>query len=246
MGFRLQARDVAILKDVFRYRVQSYEQIRTRLFADAHCTACSRRIRALCAAGYLKSFSHVVGDRSYRYVETTDRGWLAVRNQFTYDMNRPHLKSESPLHDIRFADVASRFEELGCLAEFWPENLIRSSTALSETEALLDLLAHETDAALVVTAPNGRRYLYALEYELNKKAPARYKEKLASYYACRDLQGLIYVSATQEILNSLARQNAEICREKRSILFQALESDVLNSSGKLRFQGHQNAVIEFT
>jgi hypothetical protein len=85
-----------------------------------------------------------------------------------------------------------------------------------------------------------------LEYELNKKTPARYKEKLLSYYASRELQGLIYVSATHEILNSLARVNAEICSERRSILYQALESDVLNSSGRLRFQGHQNAVIEFS
>ena len=98
----------------------------------------------------------------------------------------------------------------------------------------------------MMTAPNGRRYLYALEYELNKKAPARYKEKLTSYYTSRHIQGLIYISAAQEILHSLARVNAEICRERRSILFQALESDVLKSTGKLRFHGHQNAVIEFS
>ena len=110
---------------------------------------------------------------------------------------------------------------------------------------LSDLVLIEADAALSVTAPNGRRYLYALEYELNKKSPARYKEKLTSYYTNRHLQGVIYVCATQEIVNSLARVNADVCGEKRSVLFQALESDVLKSPGKLRFQGHQGALIEF-
>ena len=245
MSLQLQPRDVAILKDVFRFRVKSYEQIRSQFFSDANPTACFRRLRKLCDAGYLKGFSHVVGNKSQKYVETNDLGWKAIRNAFKYEMDHPHLKSESPFHDIRFAEVASRFEKLGCFAEIWLENLLQSSTSLSEMPDLSDLVLLETDAALRVTAPNGRRYLYALEYELNKKSPARYKEKLMAYYTCRHIQGLIYVAATHEILNSLARVNAEVCGDKRSILYWALESDVLKSTDKLQFLGHRNALIEF-
>ena len=245
MGLQLQPRDVAILKDVFRFRVKSYEQIRVQFFLGRHESVCYERLRELCEARYLNCFSHVVDNRSHKYVETTDLAWKVIRRAFKYEMDQPHLKSESPLHDIRFADVASRFEKLHCFAELWPENLLRSSSSLAEQPGLNELFLIEADAALKVTAPNGRRYLYALEYELNKKSPARYKEKLTNYYTNRHLQGVIYVDGSPEIFNSLARLNAEVCGEKRSILFQALESDVLNSSSKLRFQGHQGALIEF-
>ena len=117
MSIQLQPRDVAILKDVFRFRVKSYEQIRAQFFLGRHETICYERLRELSKAGYLNCFSHVVDNRSQKYVETTAAAWKVIRNAFKYEMDHPHLKSESPLHDIRFADVVARFEKLKCVVE---------------------------------------------------------------------------------------------------------------------------------
>jgi len=179
-----------------------------------------------------------------KYVETTEKAWKAIREQWSFEVDRPHYRSESPLHDLRLNEVLFRFEKLNCFRSFYTENLLQSSSALAQEPNLRDLAKLQADGAMTVVGPDNRILTYGIELESSKKTPERYREKVASYYLARRIRGVIYICSEQEILNSLARIDTEVRGENKSFLFTALESEVLKSEGKMFFKSTQEHGIE--
>ena len=124
------------------------------------------------------------------------------------------------------------------------ENLLQSSSALRADMKFRDLARLNADAALVLNGPDRQTYVYGVELELSKKAPERYQEKLQSYYRADGIDGVIYITANQEIQDSLTRIDSDLCKQRDSILYLGSEADVLKSDKKIYFRNAKANGIE--
>ncbi len=244
MTIDLRSRDIKILKLVYACRVATYHQIARLCFGDRHRTTAYRRIRKLCDEGLLRATFAISDEYEQKYVEATERSWKFIREQWPFELNSPHFKSESPIHDLRFNEIVFKFEKLKTIKSFYTENLLQSSLTLAQDQSIRDLVKLQADGALVLNGSDGRTYTYGLEFEISKKNPERYREKIGSYYLARGIDGVIYVCSEREILNSLARIDKEVRQDTDSILYLGLETEVLKSQGKIFFQNAKEHAIE--
>jgi hypothetical protein len=240
----LQERDTRILKFVYASRVASYSQILKRYFKGCHRTAAYRRIRHLRKENFLKLESTVVYDKVLEYFRITEKAWEQICDSWPFTIDSPYFKSESPSHDLRLNSIFFCFEKLKSFKIFLPENLLQSSSALKADMKFRDLARLHADGALVLMGPDGQTYVYGIELELSKKAPDRYQEKLQSYYRADGIDGVIYITADQEIENSLAKIDSDLCKQRDSILYLASETDVLNASHRMYFKNAKVNGIE--
>jgi len=244
MSIILQERDRKILKFAFAHRVVSFTQIQKRYFSNICRTVASRRVRQLVLAGYLQSFAIGEGSTVYKYVRVTERGWAAIREAWPFEIDNPLFKTESPIHDLRLAELAFSLEKLSTFKSFFTENLLQSSSALAEDDRFKAIAKLQADGALVLAPPNSPLYVYGVEIEISRKSPERYREKLLNYYMAAGLDGVLYISDSQVILDAVARTDAEIRSGRSSILHMALEKSVLSSNGKIRFVRADGGAIE--
>ena len=244
MPIDLQWRDREIFKFIYAFRVASFSQIQKRYFQNVFRTACPRRLRQLESAGLLEI--SVIGTKShvYRYVSLTAKAWHEIRENWPFEIDRPMFKSESPLHDLRVAELFFRFERLSTFSQLMTENLLQSSSAIAEDPKFRSLAKLQADAALVLSPKNSEPYVYGVEFEISKKAPDRYRDKLLNYYMADGIDGVLYVSDSQATLDAVARIDKEIRTKADSILHLALEKDVLGSNGKIFFRKVSEGGIE--
>lgn len=244
MALEIQERDTRILKFVFACKVASYRQIVQRCFSERDKSAGYRRIRKLCRDGYLKPLTFTSQDCEIKYAEVTEKAWKVIRELWSFEVDRPHFRSESPLHDIRLNELFFRFEKLKGFRAFYTENLLQSSVALAQEPNLSDLAKIQADAALLLNAPGNRVITFGVELEISKKTPERYAEKLASYYISRRPAGVIYVCSEREIAKALARTDTEVRGEKKSSVFFCMEDKVMKSEGNIILENSQGQKLE--
>ena len=236
MKIVVQHRDREILKYAFVFRVVTYDQVRRRFFAANKDSAARRRIRRLCAVHLLRAFFVQRDKKPVKCLGLTEKGWSVIARSWSFEIDRPHFQSESAEHDIRLAEIHSRFEKLNLYANFLSENVLQSSSALKDKAEYRDLINIQADGALVLKDPSGRRYLYAVELEVSRKTIERYEKKLTAYYRVGGIDGVIYVCADQEIKDLIAKVDRDIRTTKDSIVYLGDESSVMNSQDKMFFK----------
>lgn len=244
MSIKLQKRDIQLLKFVYTFRVASYGQLLKKFFKGCHRTAAYRRIRHLKKEGLLKLGSTVVSERSIDYFRVTDKAWDLICNSWPFEIDSPYFKSESPEHDLRLIDIFFCFEKLKTFRNFMSENLLQSSSELKADMKFRDLAKLYADGALVLKGPDGQTYVYGVELELSKKSPDRYSDKLRSYYNADGIDGVIYITANQEISNAVTKSDTAACNLRDSILYLGLEADVLKFEDKIFFKSTTGNGIE--
>lgn len=236
MSIRLQERDLELLKLAFKFRVISYSQIHTKLFAGCNPRTSCRRIRELSKAGLLSQRFLRFEERAKKSVSLTNNGWHCIRTHWPFEIDRPHLKSESPEHDVRFADVVLKFEKLQLFDGFFTENLLQSSSTFLDDPSFRDLVNLQSDGAIRLKDPAGRPYLYAVEFEISKKSLERYEKKLSAYYQSGGIDGVIYICEGTEIPTLIARADKNVRPGTESIVFLGDETAVMKNSGKMFFR----------
>src|SRR6056297_1337940 len=128
MGIAIQSRDRKVLKFVFSYRVVTFDQIFRRFFTGLHVSAASRRVRKLVADKLLKDIPSHRRGYLINCLGVTEKGLKVVCEDWGFEIDRPHIDSESPIHDFHLAEVGLRFEALTLFKGMFPENLLQSST----------------------------------------------------------------------------------------------------------------------
>lgn len=244
MPMSIQLRDLQILKFVYTQRVATYNQISRRFFAGKHSTLVERCLRRHREANYLTPYPIRIGKKINQYVEVTAKGFELIKESWDFDVDNPLFKSESPLHDINLNEIIFKLEGLKSFKMFYSENILQSSSSLKADLIFADLVKLYSDGALLLNGPDGLLYVYAVEFEQSKKNPDRYREKFQSYYRVSGIDGVIYVYSSQEIANSLAKIDREVCGDDKSILYLSSVDNVLNSNGKIYFENNKSQGIE--
>ena len=243
MAIEIQHRDLQIMRFAFAFRVVTYSQIRRKFFAKNHESAARNRINLLSKHGYLKSIGTDSNGRLHKCVCPTEKAWSMIANSWDYEVDRPHFRSESIEHDFRLAEVSLKFEKLTLFQSFATENLLQSSSYLASHAYYRDLVNIQSDAALSMKDAEGTEFLYAIEFEISKKSPDRYRQKLGAYYKAGGIDGVIYICGSQEVLDLIARTDREIRTNEASVVYLGSEDDVLKSNEKMIFKASDGAGI---
>jgi hypothetical protein len=236
MKIVIQQRDREILKYVFTFRVVTYDQVRRKFFSENKDSAARKRIRELRAVKLLRSSYIEYNQKAVKCISLTEKGWGLIARSWPFEIDRPYLKSESPGHDFRLAEVHLCFEKLKLYEDFLSENLLQSSSVLKEKLELRGLINIQADGALILKDNSGRRYLYAVEFEASRKTIERYQKKLSSYYQVGGIDGVIYICADQGLKDLIVKVDREIRTGSDSIVYLGEESRVLSSQGKMFFK----------
>lgn len=233
MGVQLQERDRRVLQTTFVARVISMDQLCRMFFSKNHRAVGYARILKLQRSGYLRSLYIEHKEGSRKCVKITDKGWDAIKTRYG-QIDSPSLNSESPLHDVRMAEVAFRLSRLKSFRRLITENVLQTSMEFT-SGPFRDLVNLQSDAVLEVADSTGAKFSYAVEYELSKKAPERYAQKLSTYYKTGAISGVLYVCSDNEIVSAIARADKRVCNRRQSIVHVALESTVLQSTDRITF-----------
>lgn len=245
MPIELQQRDVELIRFVYAHRVVSYSQIWQKFFANRTIGTISPRLRKLTRDGFLKSaMMPIRNNYTERYFMPSEKSYEVVRHHWGFEIDMPHYKSESIAHDMCLVDLAFRMEKLTQYSKLLPENILQSSSALSQDTFLGDLSRAQSDGALYVTGKSGRVILFALELELSTKNVERYKSKLSAYYLAKGIRGVLYVCADQTIMSLLTKADEEIRTDRDSILHFTLLADALADCDKITFRNAKSGSFD--
>jgi hypothetical protein len=232
------------MKFVFACRAVTYDQIVRRHFQGMRERTAWRRIRRLSKRGFFKVSVIEICGKSVRAVQPLPAIWPLICEKWPFEIDTPHFKSESPEHDIRLAEMFMRLEKLVCYRSFFPENLLQSSLALAEDPRFRGAVKVQSDGALSVVDANGILRIYALELELSKKSPDRYRQKLIDYYLAQGIDGVLYVSPEREVERLIARIDEEIRSGRDSIVHFSYEASVISGPAKITFSNPEGGSLE--
>lgn len=246
MAVKLQPRDIKVMKFVFACRAVTYDQIIRRHFLDRHESTAWKRLRRLARHGFFKISVVEMGEKSLRMVQPLPAIWPVICEKWPFEIDTPHFKSESPEHDIRLAEVFLRLEKLSSYRTFFTENLLQSSLAIAEDPRFRDTAKIQSDGVLSVIDERGDLRIYAVELELSKKSPDRYREKLTDYYLAQGIDGVLYVSPKPEIERLIHRIDEEVRSGRDSIVHFAYERNVVSKGSKLIFSTSEGAKLELS
>lgn len=245
MSVQIQQRDEQVLKFIYACRVVTSRQILNRHFPGRHKTAGYARIRALIKAGLIRFGATTVNGHLTRYIQPLPKCWDIIGTKWTFDVDHPLFKSESPEHDIRVTECMMRIEKLKGFRSFFTENLLQSSSALAEDPRFGALSRIQSDGALTIIGKNGVPEIYAFEFELNKKNLERYREKITSYFLAKGIDGVFYVSPKTEVATALAKVEAEFGEHRMPLVWVATEESALRHDHALQFVNRLGEKIEF-
>lgn len=244
MKVELQPRDIQILKFVFACRVASYDQIFRRHFSGIKYEVARRRLRKLGVAGFIKISVLELFGKSLRVVQPLPKIWPYICEKWPLHVDVPHFKSESLEHDVRLTEVFMRLEKLKSFKSYFTENLLQSSTTLAEDPRFRDLTKIQADGALTVQDQKGNLRLYGVEFELSKKSPEGYMQKLIDYYLARGIDGVLYISPKDQVFSLLTRTDSEIGKNRRPLVWFCSEQTALAQSNKIIFKNREDHILE--
>ncbi len=247
MPLELQPRDLEIIRFVYAHRVASYSQIWRKFFPEKTIGTISPRLKKLIKGGFLRSaFQAINGGHAERYFLPCENAFEIVRHHWGFEIDKPHYKSESIVHDLHLTELAMRLEKLKQFKKLLPENLLQSSSTLTDDPFLGDLVRAQSDGALYITGLSGRGYLFALELELSDKSIERNKSKLSAYYFAKGVQGVLYFCSDESVIGPLSKADAEVRKDKNSIVYFALESEALCDSDKITLRNAKGGSFDMT
>lgn len=244
MKIEIQPRDIQIMKFVFACRVVSYDQVIRRHFPKTNEIVARRRLRKLSKAGFLKVGALEQFGKIVRVVQPLPQVWPLICEKWPLVLDTPHFKSESLEHDVRMAEVFMKLEKLKCYRSFFTENLLQSSIALAEDPRFKSLAKLQADGALTIADAAGNSKIYGVEFELSKKSPEGYRQKLIDYYLAKGIDGVLYVSPKREVQSLLTRIENEIGKDRDSFVWFSSEESALTATDKIIFNNRKGQTLE--
>lgn len=82
----------------------------------------------------------------------------------------------------------------------------------------------------------GNLKIYGIEFELNKKSPEGYWQKLIDYYLAKGINVVLYVSPKREVQSLLSRIEDEIGKDRPSLVWFSSDENVLTRLNTIIFK----------
>jgi len=154
------------------------------------------------------------------------------------------LKSNSINHDLRLNDVKYALTSKTLVTNYWTENILQSSIAVTNNLELSVFRTLQVDALVKLDNKQGGELLCALELEASCKGAAKYERKLKILYSAAQVGVVLYVCMNPEIEQVLKKNELLVSPAGQKKIYYAQYGEVTSKSMPVVFQNQNGFVIE--
>lgn len=231
----MTSRDRSIIDWLFESKVSNSHQLRRKFFAKGTHQALYRRLNRLHRGGWLSKTGYYERSK-LRFVFTiTEKSSRLIIGPDCSQVDIPTYRSYALEHDIALAEIRMRFDSLGMIKAFVPENRIQHDSEFLESVELKTYVGLRSDALMKVRFVDRRELWIPLEYEASLKSRERSYEKLLSYYTKSEAPAVLFVSRNSPIQRRMKEMDQEICKDFKSKVYFALFDDVVSTKENVTF-----------
>lgn len=223
-------------------KVALLEQIQRDLPKYKNIISLNRRIYTLKKGGYLKV--NYSADHPKKIVlSITKKGFSDYINYG--DCNRRELGSSKIEHDLALVDIRFILLRSEGISKYLSENEFLSFDTYYKNTELKSFILLRSDAVIQyeVNKTSKKKYWLSVEYEASKKTLNRYHDLLKHYYSAVDIPLVIYICASEQIKNMVARVEKRVKPSKQPFKFYYTILDELKQDPFLRFTTQEGKVL---
>jgi len=239
----ITTRDLKMLEFIIECKLASRDQLNWVFFKNSKCKrVINRRINKLMQRNLISRIGVQVDNRFLYCYEPTNFGLVYMTGKGKLSTLRSPQRSEKPLHDLTLVDLKLKLCSLGEVTDYLTENTLQSFDVSAIDPYLLELKAHNSDAAMRVRV-NSKSFWLAIEFEntlqsfdkMEKKITKLYDSKInAIIFICKDSSTLSSLQSIEKNYIRATTASPKIFYQKLDVLLSAIESisvsNILNQS----------------
>jgi DNA-binding MarR family transcriptional regulator len=242
----LTMRDYQLFHFLFRGKVSTVSQINKHIFSGIEEKTVHRRLTKLRKANFLSKGTFLQNDKPRVTFSLGEDGLAKIKEQLPYRVTEKSHRSDSPEHDITLNDIWAVLKGSHRISSYFSENELQTSRDLASDPRLKPFVDLNSDGVLSVQKGDEKVFT-ALEYDANKKAVGRYKDKIKQYYAHSSVPAVFYIGRNRSVLNAV--QNAERLvvkdLEKKFKFYYCSLNDVLECESQVTFESLSGRSFRF-
>ena len=123
---------------------------------------------------------------------------------------------------------------------------MQTSRELQGQDKFCPFVELNSDAAIVVKMEDDELML-AVEFEASQKSIKRYEAKLSGYYRYQNVEGVLYICVTSQILDMILKVDGKVSKKKYFCdgkVYAALLGNVLCGSSSITFKNTDGYVFD--
>lgn len=225
-------RDLKMLEFIIESKLASRDQLNFVFFKNSKCKrVINRRINKLMQRNLISRIGVQINDRFLYCYELTDVGIDTVKGSTRLSITKAPQRSEKPQHDLTLVELRLKISSFNEVTDYLTENVIQSFDICAVDSYLLELKAHNSDAAIRVKV-NSKSFWLALEFENTLQSLDKLEKKVTKIYDSK-INAIIFVcknSSTLSSLQNIEKKHLETTTSSPKIFYQKL--DVLLKSNE--------------
>lgn len=214
----LTPKDEKLLTYLFEHKAARVDQIHRDLFSNLSLRSVYYLINDLKKHKWIGAKGVFKKDRLVQVLHLYPKGFDLIGESLRYNFDDPVLKSDSPNHDLKLLDLVEWLKAFSMVDEIIPENILRSSSEISNDKILRVFKATRSDAYLSLKM-NGLVADTAFEYEHSEKSLTRAKQKLEQYHKYKSINLVLYCVDSVSFIKKLWDLDRDICSNSRSKIY---------------------------
>ena len=230
----LQTRDRKILNFLFSNKLATVNQINTAVFKNVRTSYAYLRLAKLRDAGYIISDVTPYQSVIQQIYLLSSKGLNYLINYDGLDTHHTQIRSDSRVHDLALVDILQRLKNLDCMTKIVTENDLVGLVDYENLKPYSTFKALQSDGYCQLRSKRGLLNV-AVEYEKSLKIKKRIAEKMLNYSYERDVDLILCIADSEQILKRLKQVDKEVYGSHTSKMYFSLTADVLDSSKQLQF-----------
>ncbi len=208
---KLTGRDLEIFKFLHEYKVIDYNLAKKYFFTKGQKTTISRRFRKLREKNLIQPHAIIQENKRKLVFTLTPKGFGIIKPSIELTPDRMELGSASILHDLQLAEIGERFKSAPIVAEYFTENVLKSSLEFKDSRNLGAFCRLRSDAYLKLKIQDKEFYV-GVEFERTAKNSDRWYQKIMDYHFEDSIHSVLYICGNASIESGISKIEEKICK----------------------------------
>ena len=238
-------RDLKILEHLFKNKVATLKELDQKYFSGHLRSSSGDRLSKLCHFDFLEKKGLFKSDNRLIIVYgLTKKGAELIQDKLPHKMTKHHYVSDSIEHDLTLGEIVEALSQFKMVSQIATESELLSCYGFFDDPQTRPFVLLKSDA-LIFLRPKEETFYVALEYERSLKGPSRYQEKIREYYNHDEVDAVLYVCETEEILKTVMDLEKTISQNQESKFYFSLRENIQNPERKVTFKTNDNDILTF-
>jgi hypothetical protein len=208
---KLTGRDLELFKFLHEYKVIDYNLAKKYFFTKGQKTTISRRFRKLREENLIQPHAIIHENKSKLVFTLTPKGFGIIKPSLELTPDRMEIGSASILHDLHLAEIGERFKSAPIVAEYFTENVLKSSLDFKDSHQLGAFCRLRSDAYLKLKIQEKEIFL-GVEFERTAKNSERWHQKIMDYHFEDSIHAVLYICGNASIESGISKIEEKICK----------------------------------